>query len=95
MDLTKKVEDIRFIGPAYAKRLKKMDISTVRDLLYHIPHRYNDFSQVKPISDIHPGDVVSVRGKVWQIKNVFSRTHKMMTVALMNDGTGTLRSLWF
>ncbi|HLD11472.1 MAG TPA: ATP-dependent DNA helicase RecG [Patescibacteria group bacterium] len=95
MDLTKKIEDIRFIGPAYAKRLKNLDISTVRDLLYHIPHRYDDFSQVKQISEIHPGDVVSVRGKVWQIKNVFSRTHKMMTVALINDGTGTLRSLWF
>ena len=33
------------IGPSYAQKLAKLGVHTVRDLLYLLPHRYDDFSR--------------------------------------------------
>ena len=68
------IEQISRIGPRYQKRLKKMGIKTIRDLLFHFPHRYDDFSKIIPISQIKLNKVVCIQGKILEIKN--SRTGK-------------------
>jgi len=54
MDLDTKITEVKNIGPYYQKRLKKLGIERVRDLIFHFPRRYNDFSNIIPISEIHP-----------------------------------------
>jgi ATP-dependent DNA helicase RecG len=45
-DITK----LRGIGPATAARLNKLGISSIRDLLLHLPRRYEDRTAVVPLS---------------------------------------------
>ena len=41
----------RFLG-----QLKRMDIKTVKDLLWHFPTRYEDLSEMAKIADLKVGD---------------------------------------
>ena len=40
---------LKGVGPARAEMLRRLGIVTARDLLFHIPHRYEDASTIKPI----------------------------------------------
>ena len=46
------VSSIPKIGPKYKVLLKKLEIQTIGDLLYHFPFRYDDFSNIKKIVQI-------------------------------------------
>ncbi len=91
-----KIEELLAIGPAYVKKLQKVGIETARDLLFYFPFRYDDFSDVKKISDVELGEVVSVRGKIIDIQNVRTRKRKMsLTEALIEDDSGLIKAIWF
>ena len=42
-------------GPARAEALRRLGIVTAGDLLFHVPHRYEDASTVTPIRSLEPG----------------------------------------
>jgi ATP-dependent DNA helicase RecG len=89
---------IRFvphIGPVMATRLVNLDILTVRDLLYHVPFRYDDFSLVSPIARVQPGETVTVTGTIQTIKNFFTKTGKKIQEAKVADASGMLTVIWF
>jgi len=83
------------VGPAMAKRLEKLDIQTVRDLLYYVPFRYNDFSHTVLIQRIVTGTTVTIEGNVESIKNIFTKTGKKIQEAVISDKTGLLTCVWF
>src|SRR3990167_11146788 len=89
------ISNIPGVGKYYSYKLKKLDINTAEDLIYHFPFRYDDFSQIKAIENIQTGDIVSVQGIIWQIKNVRTRTGKFVTVATVADQSGTIEIVWF
>ena len=96
MRLTTPIEQLSRIGPTYRSRLHKLGVKTVRDLLFHIPHRYEDYSRITPISDVVPDEIVTVQGKIFSLdtKRTWKR-HMHLTEALVQDETGTLRAVWF
>ncbi len=84
------------IGPKSAKTLKKLDLSTLGDLLWHLPRRYDDYSQLKTISQLFYGDEVTVIGTVEEVNTRTVRSGKIKLVeAVISDGTGSLRVTWF
>lgn len=90
------VEELKGIGPYYLKRLAKLGIKTVRDLLWHFPVRYEDYSNLKKISEITTEDTCSVLGKVEKIhtRKAF-RKRLFITEAVLYDKTGTIKVVWF
>ncbi len=52
------VEDVPKIGATYQKKLKKLGIETVQDLLLYFPSRYEDFSDVIEIAQAQAGNTV-------------------------------------
>jgi len=96
MNLSTLVEEIPGIGPQIQKRLKKLDIKTLEDLLYHFPHRYEDFSNLIPISQAKEGGIFSFQAKILEIKNIRTFRKKMvLTQAVVGDETGRLKVVWF
>lgn len=86
----------KYFGPATIKKLEKLKIKTVRDLLYHFPSRYDDFSNFTPISEIRPNSQVSARGTILNSKNTrIFRRHMVLTEIIMEDDTGAVKSVWF
>lgn len=78
------------------KALKKLDLETVEDILRHFPSRYEELGETKTIADAMPGDKITLRGKITKIE--FEKTwRKKMNIAraVLNDGTGTIKLVWF
>ncbi|KKR78309.1 MAG: ATP-dependent DNA helicase RecG [Candidatus Curtissbacteria bacterium GW2011_GWA1_40_9] len=95
MDPNLKVEFLPGVGSAIARKLKKLNVSTAEELIYHFPFRYDDFSQIESIQNLENGQKLTVQGVVWQIKNVRTRTGKFLTQAKIADKSGVLDVLWF
>src|SRR3989344_6580710 len=96
MDLATPIQNISGIGPVFQKKLKKLGIKTVNDLLFHFPHRYEDFSNVKKISQLKINEEFCICGKILGIET--SRTWKKrlsLTKAVAQDDTGAIEAVWF
>ena len=90
------LQNIPRIGPKYAKNLGKMGIFTIHDLLFHLPFRYDDFSEAFSISEIASGQIATIQGKVAKIKTVRTWKKKMhITEAIVEDPTGKIKAVWF
>lgn len=96
LSLQTPIEKLPQIGPAYIKKLHKIGVETAGDLLFYFPFRYDDFSEVKKISEVELGEVVSVYGKIIDIRNIRTWKRKMnITEALIEDDSGAIKAVWF
>ncbi len=83
------------VGPSYAQKLGKLGVHTVRDLLYLLPHRYDDFTQLRTIDKLKWGEEVTVIGTVWSLKTRIIGDDRQMVTAVVGDGTGEMQMTWF
>lgn len=84
------------IGPKSAKNLERLGLHTLGDLLWYLPRRYIDYSQLKTINRLWYGEEVTVLATVEEMKVRPTRGGQMKLVeAVVGDGTGSLRVTWF
>lgn len=83
------------VGAVYTKKLNKLEINTLENLIYHFPFRYDDFSQIEKIRNVQTGEKLTLQGIVWQIKNIRTRTGKFITSAQVADESGVVDVIWF
>jgi ATP-dependent DNA helicase RecG len=95
MDLTTKLSHLIGVGPTLGERLSKLGLYTIQDLIYHFPFRYEDFSNTASITEIKPGEVMTLKGQIWSITNTFTKSKKVITKAILNDGSGSVEIVWF
>lgn len=95
LDLSSPVSSLYMVGPIYAKKLAKLNIATIEDLLLHLPHRYDDFRLISPINKLQAGETVTIQGEVIHSQNVFTRHGKKMQKATIADSTGHIDATWF
>ena len=96
MELTTPIEKIPRIGPHYQKKLRKLGIKTVEDLIFHFPHRYEDFSNLISISEAKIGETCCLRGEILKIENIKTWKKRMiLTQALVQDNSGAIKVVWF
>ncbi len=96
MELGLLLKNVYGIGETSAKKLKKLKLETVRDLLFYFPVRYEDFSKIVLIKDVKIGERVTVRCKIISIEARKTYRSKMTIVeAVLADDTGFLRAIWF
>src|SRR5690554_7397516 len=63
------VTQLKGVGNALAGTLAKLGIHSVQDLLFHLPHRYEDRTRVIPMGSLRIGDVAVVEGEVMNRKS--------------------------
>ena len=76
------IQYVKGVGPNRAFLLGKLDIQTLEDLLYFIPFRYEDRSQLKKISEVRPGEIETVVGEVMAISLTETSRKRMKIVEL-------------
>ena len=94
-DLDRPVTCLRGVSATYGKRLQRLGVSTVRDLLFLIPRRYDDYSRLKTISQLEYGEEVTLVGTVWDTKTRRTRNGLHITTCVLADGTGMIEVTWF
>ena len=90
------IEQIPKVSKRIVPALKRLGIKTLRDLLFHFPARYENFSNLKPIREITKNEIVTVQGAIQRIANF--KTAKrgiVLTEATIQDETGSLKAVWF
>jgi ATP-dependent DNA helicase RecG len=86
------------LGPksVFLKRLEKLGVTTVRDMLWHFPVRYEDFSRIYKIDELEPGQETTVRGEIETIGTKQAWHRRMsITEAIIADDSGSIRAVWF
>ncbi|MBI4812651.1 ATP-dependent DNA helicase RecG [Candidatus Falkowbacteria bacterium] len=92
IDITK----INRVGEATAKKMKKLGVEAVKDLLFYFPFRYDDFSKITPIAELKSGASANVVGQIELIQNKRSRRRRMyITEAIVSDETESVKVIWF
>src|SRR3989344_4573050 len=96
IDLATPIEKLRNVGSKNMPRLHRLSIRTVKDLLWHLPVRYENYAEIVPISKIEPGGKVSIQGEVVKIdsKRLFTR-RLSITNAIIKDDSGAVKAVWF
>ncbi len=79
-----------------AKRLEKLELSTLEDLIHHFPHRHIDRSTIKTIADLRPGEEATIVANVMQVENRrVTQGRMVITEAALADSTGYIKAVWF
>ena len=96
LDLKQAVKELKGVGESVAKKLAKLNIFTVEDLIRHYPRRYDDFSNLIPIVKMHPG-LVTFSGQIITIvsRRSFRKRSLSITEAIIADDTGSVKAIWF
>ncbi|MCC7156441.1 MAG: ATP-dependent DNA helicase RecG [Bryobacterales bacterium] len=97
MDLSTPLAYVKGIGPQRAAQLEAKGLQTAADLLYYAPFRYEDRSNVKPLSALAPGEMATALVEVREVHTPqFKRRDLGMFEAVFGDGSGArLTGKWF
>ncbi len=96
MDINSSITEIAKITKPQVAALKKLGIEKVRDLLFHLPFRYLDFSKTKKINALKAGENISIKATIKNIGSRFSFRGRMsLAEAIVSDDTGNLKIIWF
>ncbi len=87
--------DVKGIAKQTLPRLKRLGLQKVEDLVYHFPHRHNDFSQVSKVSELSLGEDHTVIVSVWEASQTRQGFKRGSTQAVLGDDTGNVRAIWF
>lgn len=85
---------LKGVGPARAESLRRLGIITARDLLFHIPRRYEDASTIATISSLEPGMDGTIIGKVISKGIIPTRRGLRIFQAVLKDDTGMIEASW-
>jgi len=89
------VESLPGISSGFSARLRKLGIATVADFLYHLPHRYDDYRTLKPISRLEYGQETTIIGTIWETKTRPTRGGGTIVSSIIADASGTIEAVWF
>ena len=87
------LDSLKGVGSKMQEKFERLGLATVQDLLFHLPHRYEDRTQVWPIGDLMPGLHGAVEGEIQDTQLVMGR--RRMLVCRIIDGTGSLTLRFF
>jgi len=92
--LDRPIQYLKGVGPKRAESLTRMRIAKARDLLYHIPRRYDDASTITPIGEIRVGLDVNVVGSVRSKGVIPTRRGLRIFQVVLEDDTGMMTVSW-
>lgn len=94
--LKTKVSELSGVGSVYQKKLEKLHVDKVEDLLLYLPRAWEDFSKITEIAKVRPPGTYCIQGNIWSIGNKRSARRRMsITEAILADKTGTMKAVWF
>ncbi len=92
--LDRPVQYLKGVGPKRAELLARLGLRSARDLLYHVPRRYEDASTVLPIKSAEVGMDVTLIGTVFSKGVIPTRPGLRIFQAVIRDATGSIECSW-
>jgi len=96
MHVTDKLSDHFRIDVPHQKALKRLHIDTVEELLYHLPARYEDVSDVQSVGGLAKDQEAIVYGQLSGLKARKAWTTKRpIAEGFIEDGSAKIKVMWF
>ena len=83
------------VGEKMAEKLNRLGINTVGDLLFTFPRRYDDYTRMRTLNRLVPGETVTVVAAIRSVARKQGRAGRPYLLVTLEDGTGTLRATFF
>ncbi|MCA9354319.1 MAG: DEAD/DEAH box helicase, partial [Candidatus Kaiserbacteria bacterium] len=84
------------VDTAHQKALKRLGIETVGDILYHLPARYEDISDVQSVGGLEKGQEAVVYGQLSGLKTRKAwKSRKPIAEGYVEDGSAKMKIMWF
>jgi len=93
--MEEKIESLNYLKKRDITRLKKLGIETLRDCFYYFPNRYEDFSNIKKISEIEIDTPLTIQGKIERVKDIFLRNGKVLTEVEISDDSSKIKAIFY
>jgi ATP-dependent DNA helicase RecG len=94
--LDTEVQFLKGVGPKNAMLLAKLGLRTVRDVLWHLPRRYEDRREIPQIMFLRPGRHGTARGRLTAVTTrSIGRGGKVMVQGLVEDKSGQVLLTFF
>jgi ATP-dependent DNA helicase RecG len=89
------VTTLHRVGDKMAEKLHKLGIQTIEDMLFTLPRRYDDYTRMRPLNRLTPGEVVTVVAAVRSVFRRQGRGGRPYLLVTLDDGTGVLQVAFF
>lgn len=93
--LDTEVQYLKGIGPKNAMYLQKLGLATARDVLWHLPRRYEDRRDIPPLMFLKPGRHCTARGKLKDVKSRSIGKGRVVVQGIVVDKTGEVALTFF
>lgn len=94
-DLNKEIQFVKGIGPKRAEKLHKLNIFTLKDLIYYFPRQYEDRSKVKKINQLENEEKVTIKGVITRMDSYSPKKGMNIIRMDMRDDTGYIKLSFF
>jgi ATP-dependent DNA helicase RecG len=95
LTLETSLQFVKGIGPRIAQTLKEKRITTIEDLLYHLPFRYEDRLRPQAIEELVPGEMASLIGEVRGMALLRTRRMPIFEMTVGQGLGGRVKCMWF
>jgi len=92
--LDRPVQFLKGVGPRRATLLQRLKLLTARDVLYHVPRRYEDATTVRAIRSLQAGEEATVIGRVFAKGVLPTRRGLRVFQAVIRDATASVECSW-
>ncbi|NLM44017.1 MAG: ATP-dependent DNA helicase RecG [Clostridiales bacterium] len=94
--LDESVMVLKGIGSSKAKRLSRLGINTIRDLIHYYPKRYKDKRLITNIKEVSPAGYFNIKGIISNKAEVLkSKRGILITKFIVSDETGSLVVIFY
>ncbi|GBU09165.1 ATP-dependent DNA helicase [Gammaproteobacteria bacterium] len=87
------ITNLKGVGAEIAKKMHKLELYTLGDLLFHLPFRYQDRTRLSPIGQVRPGDTVVIEGDF--VRKEITNGKRRSLIIWIKDATGACALRYF
>ena len=95
LKLDSQVQYIKGIGPKRSLYFKKIGVEIINDLLFLVPRRYIDYSDIFKIKNLQINNEATVIGKIQLVELQKIKNRVNLTKILLTDNSGSINIKWF